>query len=80
MSRRRKKFSIPAVKKWFSATAGYYQRKYAKTWASWRRWTRELLRLRDSNQSLGAEDRRKLPAGLSYFPDTHLKLPHIREV
>ena len=67
MSRRRKKFSIPAVKKWFTATTEYYQRKYAKTWANWRRWTRELLRLRDSNQSLAAEDRRKLPAGLSYI-------------
>ncbi|MFM7168840.1 MAG: tetratricopeptide repeat protein [Planctomycetaceae bacterium] len=67
MSRRRKKFSIPAVKKWFSATAGYYQRKYTKSLTNWRRWFRELLRLKDSQQSAGTDDRRKLPAGLSYI-------------
>lgn len=67
MSRRRKKFSIPAVRKWLSATAGYYQRKYTKSLTNWRRWFRELLRLRDSQQSVGAEDRRKLPAALSYI-------------
>lgn len=67
MSRRRKKFSIPALKKWLSTTFGYYQRKLGKSWAGWKRWFREVLRIRESSQSLSGSDQRKLPAGLSYI-------------
>jgi|GEM_PF-1394483 len=67
MSRRKKKLSIPALKKWLSATTGYYQRKFEKSWTGWRRWLRELLRIRESNLSLSGRDQRKLPAAVSYL-------------
>ncbi|MFN6311520.1 MAG: tetratricopeptide repeat protein [Planctomyces sp.] len=66
MSHRRRKFSIPAVRKWFRSTTGYYQRKISKWATEKKRSWRETFRVRDSQVAVGGSDRRKLPTGLSY--------------
>jgi tetratricopeptide (TPR) repeat protein len=65
MKGRRKKFSLPAIKKWFRSNFGYYQRKFTKTSTEWRRSIRETFRLRDSHAAVSSDDRRKLPTALS---------------
>ena len=67
MSRRRRKFSIPAVRKWFSSTTGYYQRRISRWLTDKKRSLRETFRVRDSQVAVGGSDRRKLPTGLSYI-------------
>lgn len=67
MSHRRRKFSIPAVRKWIRSTNGYYQRRISKWVTDKKRSLRETFRVRDSQVSVGGSDRRKLPGAVSYI-------------
>jgi len=67
MDRRKKKFRLPALKKAIAKRWDSNKRKLEKFGKGFQRRFSGLMQLKESSVALNSDDRRKLPAGLSYI-------------